>query len=137
MDFLIDTSFLIGLWRDGQKGREYQFIKQHQESTARIPWVVKGEFLRGSAAAGHDPKEVMGFLNRYPVIWPDDQTLEIYAQTWCLLRRSNQMIGVHDLWIAAAALQYKLPVLTRNVAEFARVPDLTVADYIPSRLKKL
>ena len=30
------------------------------------------------------------------------------------------MIGVHDLWIAACALEHELPVLTRNAAEFAR-----------------
>ena len=36
------------------------------------------------------------------------------------------MIGPHDLWIAATALTHSLGVVTKNAAEFARVPDLRV-----------
>lgn len=35
----------------------------------------------------------------------------------------------HDLWIAVGALEHDLPLLTRNVAEFARVPKLRVVNY--------
>lgn len=36
------------------------------------------------------------------------------------------MIGPHDLWIAATALTHSLGVVTKNVAEFARVPGLRI-----------
>jgi predicted nucleic acid-binding protein len=36
------------------------------------------------------------------------------------------MIGAHDIWIAATALSHGMDVITSNVAEFERVPGLTV-----------
>ena len=39
------------------------------------------------------------------------------------------MIGLNDLMIAAVALAHGLIMVTHNVAEFARVPGLTVEDW--------
>jgi predicted nucleic acid-binding protein len=38
-------------------------------------------------------------------------------------------IGANDLWIAAAALAYGMPVVTRNLEHYRRVPDLQVEAY--------
>jgi len=39
------------------------------------------------------------------------------------------LIAANDLWIAATALAYRLPVVTRNVAHYERVPGLDVLAY--------
>lgn len=39
------------------------------------------------------------------------------------------MIGQNDLWIAATALAHKRPVVTRNVSEFSRIPNLGVINF--------
>lgn len=41
----------------------------------------------------------------------------------------GSVIGAHDLLIAATALEHELPLLTGNVAEFERVPDLNVVPW--------
>ena len=128
MDYIGDTSFLIGLWRRRAEGPERRFIDRHADAVLVLPWIAKAEFLRGAVLARHDPGTVTRFLSDYPVAWPSDLTLEIYARTWAALAGSRQMIGVHDLWIAASALEHRLPVLTGNAPEFRRVPDLAVAD---------
>lgn len=128
MDYLGDTSFLIGLWRRRAEGPERRFIDRHANAVLALPWIAKAEFLRGAVLAGHDPGAVTRFLSGYPVAWPSDLTLEIHARTWAALAGSRQMIGVHDLWIASSALEHRLPVLTGNAAEFRRVPDLAVVD---------
>ena len=129
MDFLIDTNFLIGRWRNGRAAVEQVFIDLHPDAAIGVPWIVKAEFLRGAELAGHPVNEVASFLGRYRVIWPDEETLCIYARIYAELFRSNQMIGPHDLWIAASVLRANIPLITRNAAEFRRVPNLRVEDY--------
>jgi tRNA(fMet)-specific endonuclease VapC len=129
MDYVIDTTFLIGRWRQKKDGAEQRFIETHPDESVLMPWIVKGEFLRGAVLAGHSPDEVRGFLSRYPTLWPTETTLVFYVQTYAALIPSNQLIGPNDLWIAASALEHGLPLLTRNVAEFQRVSDLEVIDY--------
>ena len=41
----------------------------------------------------------------------------------------SRLIGGNDLWIAATALVYRMPVVTRNVRHYRRVPALQVVDY--------
>ena len=45
------------------------------------------------------------------------------------LRKAGREIGGSDVWIATAALQRKLPVLTANVDHFTRIDGLTVMGY--------
>jgi len=54
-----------------------------------------------------------------------------YGQTFRYLRDNGLLIGTNDLWIAATALAYDLPVVTRNRRHFLRVPGLEVSDYAP------
>ena len=126
---MIDTTFLIRLWRERQHSAEYRFITQHADDSVCMPWVVKGEFLRGAVLAAHDEDDVRSFLARYPTIWVTDDTLVHYARLYRTLVRSKQTVGANDLWIAASATEHNLPLLTRNVSEFGRVAGLKVVDY--------
>ena len=49
-----------------------------------------------------------------------------YAQAYRYLRANGLLIGANDLWIAAAGIAYRMPVLTRNTSEFRRVPGSDV-----------
>ena len=46
----------------------------------------------------------------------------------CLLTY-GLLIDANDLWIAATALAFEMPVVTRNERHFARVPGLDVIGY--------
>jgi predicted nucleic acid-binding protein len=39
------------------------------------------------------------------------------------------LIGSNDLWIAATALEREMALVTRNTAEFSRVPGLKIKGY--------
>lgn len=129
MVYLADTNFLIRCWRDASQPERLRHLSKYLDSEIRLVWIVRAEFLRGAVVAGHDFVRVNEFLSRHITLWPDEDTLTLYAQTYATLSRINQMIGPHDLWIAAAALQYQLPLLTQNVNEFRRVANLRVVDY--------
>jgi predicted nucleic acid-binding protein len=52
-----------------------------------------------------------------------------HAQVHANLARKGQLIGPHDMIIAATALHYGLSLLTDNVAEFSRVDGLIVVGF--------
>ncbi|RYE14954.1 MAG: type II toxin-antitoxin system VapC family toxin [Rickettsiales bacterium] len=45
------------------------------------------------------------------------------------LKKSGNMIGAYDIFIAATAVVYQLTCVTSNVREFSRVKDLIVEDW--------
>jgi tRNA(fMet)-specific endonuclease VapC len=54
-----------------------------------------------------------------------------HAEMYSELAKKGQMIGAHDLIIAATARHHDLSILTDNVDEFSRVPGLRVIPFVP------
>lgn len=129
MDYLLDTNFLIGLWREPATGPEARFLATEPDATLGIPWIVKAEFLAGAVVAGHALPRVAAFLADYPVVWADEDILMRYAELYARSRRLGFQVGRNDLWIGAAAVARGLPLLTRNVAELSRIEGLRITDY--------
>ncbi|HET9675979.1 MAG TPA: PIN domain-containing protein [Solirubrobacterales bacterium] len=50
----------------------------------------------------------------------------IHAEIWTALKGDGNLIGAHDLWIAATALRQGMALATVNVRDLERVPGLTV-----------
>ena len=46
-----------------------------------------------------------------------------------MLFDSEFLIGDNDVWIAATALAFDLPLVSPNARHFSRVPGLTIAAY--------
>ena len=132
MVYLADTNFLIRCWRDAGQPARLRHLARYLDSEIKLVWLVRAEFLRGAVMAGHDAVRINDFLSRHQTVWPNEETLLLYAQVYATLSRTNQLIGPHDLWIAATALQSQLPLLTKNVNEFRRVQHLQVVDYTAS-----
>jgi len=63
-----------------------------------------------------------------------DFTLEVartHAEILAILRSRGEVIGAHDLIIAATALSAGHAVLTRDVDELRRVPGLEILAFEP------
>jgi len=52
-----------------------------------------------------------------------------YGQAYRYLQENGLLIGSNELWIAATALAYRMPIVTRNVQHYRRVPGLRIAEY--------
>lgn len=52
----------------------------------------------------------------------------MYAEAWTDLAKRGEVVGAHDLWIAATALAHGLGIATRNASDFGRVAGLRVVD---------
>lgn len=59
----------------------------------------------------------------------DDQAAERCGEIRAVLARSGQPIGPYDLQIAAIASIQGFCVVTRNLSEFTRIPDLAVENW--------
>ncbi len=129
IDRVIDTNFLISLWREKSAGKAGQWLQSNPDLALGIPWLVKAEFLSGSIYSGHCEETVSDFLERYPTLWPEESTIRRFASLYAHLKKKNQLPGPNDLWIACTALEEKVPVVTRNLKQFEVIPDLKIEDF--------
>lgn len=65
-------------------------------------------------------------LARFELVSIDLQVARNHADVRVRLQVAGEIIGPHDLWIAATALTHGLQVATTNAREFERVPGLSV-----------
>ena len=94
-----------------------------------ISVIVLGELAWGvarSRRAEENQNGLMDFLGVVQVVDLDAEVARQYGQLRAYLRSIGQPIGPNDLWIAAHALARSVPLITHNLAEFQRVPDLSV-----------
>jgi predicted nucleic acid-binding protein len=93
-----------------------------------LPFVVDAE-LRAGFKKGRKEKEnynkLQQFqaLDRVVVLWPDEETNELYAKVWAELSAKGKPIPTNDVWIAAVCLQHHLTLATSD-AHFDHVPLL-------------
>jgi tRNA(fMet)-specific endonuclease VapC len=126
VELIADTSFLIGLWR-----RQPWAVRYATDNTGRsigIPWIALGEFWHGAVKAGHDPARVTDFLKIGIPVSDAAPCVERYARICSSLQDLGQYreIGQNDLWLAAVAMTYGLPLVTRNRRHFDKIAGLKI-----------
>jgi predicted nucleic acid-binding protein len=93
---------------------------------AAIPVIVLGEFRYGIAQSRRRSSYeawLESYLRHFDVLFVTDETAVAYAGLRVILKRSGRPIPANDAWIAALALQHRLPVLSRD-EHFDAVPHL-------------
>ena len=127
---ILDTSFLVDLLRERRRratGPATHFLLEHEGTTFLMCTTVAGEFAVGFASSQRETFEAE--IAPFPVLeWRPSIVWE-YSRACRYLQGIGQLIGTNDLWVAATALAYKLPVLTGNAQHFRRVPGLEVISY--------
>jgi predicted nucleic acid-binding protein len=91
-----------------------------------IPVIVLGEFRYGIAGSRHRAayaKWLETHLPQFDVLAVTEATAVAYADLRVALKESGRPIPANDAWIAALALQHRLPVLSRD-EHFDAVPGL-------------
>lgn len=126
----VDTCFLIDLEREQRKrvdGPAGAFLRNYLETEFRLSVTAFGEFAAGFDRPDHPRLDMV--RKGYEIIGIDEETALIYARLYRHLRDKKCLIGANDLWIASQAVQHDLPLVTRNLGEFSRVPGLRVLGY--------
>jgi tRNA(fMet)-specific endonuclease VapC len=127
----LDTSFLIDLQNErrarGEQRGAIAFLRAHQNTRLALPAVALGEYLEGfDDPTGEAAQALVAHLDILPVT---ADVAQLYARVTRALRAAGKLIGGNDLWIACTAKAAGVPIVTRNVAHFRRVPGLDVLSY--------
>ena len=85
-----------------------------------------GAYRRGSTRLMEQLEALLSVIDVLPLEVPADQH---YGEIRSNLERSGKPIGRNDLLIAAHARALGVTLVTNNVGEFRRVPDLAVEDW--------
>jgi predicted nucleic acid-binding protein len=119
---ILDTNALSA-FVDGDAGVGEVLRRQ---ARAAIPVIVLGEFRYGIAESRHRNAYeawLESQLSYFDVLAVTEETAIAYAALRVALRRSGRPIPANDAWIAALALQHRLPVLSRD-QHFDAVPNI-------------
>ena len=125
MKIVLDTNAYSALQRGEAAG-----LKTAVEAADQImlPFVVVAElkagFGKGNQTAANQQKLYMFLgMDAVSVMWPDDDTLQLYAKLWAELSGKGKPIPTNDVWIAALCLQNSLPLATAD-SDFDHIPLL-------------
>ena len=127
---ILETTFLVDLDREerrGKPGDASAFLEDHHDSRLYLTFTIAGEIASGKSMRDRARWET--FLGPFFVLPATPEVSWQYGRTYRHLRDNGTLIGTNDLWIAATALANDMPVVTRNVADFKRVPSLEVLKY--------
>ncbi|MHB8470985.1 MAG: PIN domain-containing protein [Gaiellaceae bacterium] len=126
MAVLIDTGPLIDFEREGSPVEDLV-----GEEEWAISVITVGELLHGVQRASGDVRArrtavvetLLAAAETVPITAP---VARVHAELWSGLVGRGEMMGLHDLWIAATALAHGFGVVTHNRRDFDRVDGLRV-----------
>lgn len=131
MTFMLDTdscSFLMKRSSNALMRRVQDFAPRELKISAITRYELEYG-VRRRAAASRLRRLLHAFLLNVDVL-PFGEPAACHAGSIrAQLARDGELIGAHDLLIAGHARAAQATLVTHNVREFARVPDLAVVDW--------
>lgn len=128
MRVMLDTDTCIAATNNAPGFRAQEPLRE-----CVISVVVLGELEWGvsKSVKQHENRAALNrLLNAVGVVDLDADAAREYGDIRAHLYSIGKPIGPNDLWIAAHARSMKIPLVTNNMREFSRVPDLTIDTWI-------
>lgn len=129
--YLLDTNMLSAIIKQptGEVARHLLLLDASQVTTSIIVACELrfGAEKKNSLALTQRVEQLLAIMTVNP-LEPDAD--KYYGQIRADLERKGQLIGQNDLLIAAHALALDVILVTDNVREFARVPNLKLENWL-------
>lgn len=129
--YLLDTNIIIYIRRRRPEEVLLRF-RQLLPGEAAISVITHGELFYGAVKHVQQAKalaELSELVHLIPVLPLPENAPETYGTIRAGLESKGQVIGTHDLWIAAHALASGLTLVTNNEKEFRRIRGLKVQNW--------
>jgi len=130
--YMLDTSMCIYVLNDhsDQMRRKFKAVKNLCISAVTYAELCFG-VENGKPSLKHQRREQLDAFARLLLIEALGQDVGwYYGRIRSQLKRQGKLIGNNDLFIASHALSLGAVLVTNNVREFKRVPDLTVENWV-------
>jgi tRNA(fMet)-specific endonuclease VapC len=131
MPYLLDTDICI-IAMSGRQPRLNQRIVRAGEGVSTSA-IVLAELLYGvekSQRQRSNLQQLEQFLAHLPVIEFDGEAARAYGSIRAHLERKGTPIGNNDMFIGAHARSRDFTLVTSNVREFERIPDLKIENWV-------
>jgi tRNA(fMet)-specific endonuclease VapC len=128
---ILDSTFLVDFERERRKkseGAATAFLRTHPDNHFCITFTIAGELAAGKSM-GSNRSEWSSYLQPFRLLESSIDISWEFGRIYRLLQSKGTLIGANDLWIGATGLTHTLPVVTRNVKDFQRIPGLDVLGY--------
>jgi len=132
VNYLLDTNMCIHLIKYRPE-RLFARLSRLSLDDVAVSAIAVAELWYGIALSRkkrHNEAALKDFLDYVRVLdWPDDAA-PVYGRIRAHLREKGTPIGAMDLLIATHALSLDAVLVTNNVSEFKRVPDLQIENWL-------
>lgn len=134
MGLIVDTNVFISFERRGQS---IDLSPWEPSEDVFISVVTVSELLMGVHRTDTEVRRtrrsafVEAVISGLRVLDFTTAVARLHSEIYADLARRGQLIGAHDLIIAATARYHNLSLLTDNVDELSRVPGLRVVAFVP------
>ena len=119
---VVDTDVIIDYLKKRQPGTEF-LKKAYLNYSIHVTSITVYELLYGVQKSGKE--NLINRLLKYVTIIPfDDASAKKAAAIHYALRSKGIDIGIKDSFIAGICDAHNMPLLTRNIAHFKRVPSI-------------
>ena len=131
LKYLLDTNIVIYVLK--RRPKEVLDIFNANASRMAISSITLSELMYGaekSLNTGKNLEAVEEFVSHLEVLPYDAKASQHYGQIKAALEKKGQIIGENDIHIAAHAISHGLILVSNNVREFKRVPNLALENWV-------
>lgn len=132
MTYLLDTNICIYIMRQHPR-QVFERFRALGVGRVGISSISVAELSYGvakSPRAAQNARALDEFLYPLTVHAFDKPAAHAYGQLRASLERQGTPIGANDLFIAAHALSLGATLVTNNLSEFSRIPDLKLEQWV-------
>lgn len=132
MKYMLDTNICIHIIRE-KPLKAIEALKRPELGEVCISAITVAELEYGVEKSLHRERNKLalaGFLAPFEILPFTDKSAVTYGQIRAELENKGQIIGPYDLLIGAHALSENLTIVTNNTKEFARVPQLSIENWV-------
>lgn len=131
LKYLLDTNIVIYVL----KRRPIEALNTFNQNTNRmaISSITLSELIYGAEKSANISKNleaVEEFISHLEVLPYDAKASQHYGRIKSALEKKGAIIGENDIHIAAHAISQGLILVTNNLKEFKRVPNLTLENWV-------
>ena len=132
MSYMLDTNICIYIIKEKPAEVLARFNSMHVDDIC-ISCITESELFYGVNKSLHVEKNLnalQNFLTPLNIAAFDEDAAVSYGNIRATLEKKGEIIGSNDLLIAAHALAHNKILVTNNIREFSRVPNLILENWI-------